>query len=305
MTLIRLFAFLTLGVTSAAWAVPLPKCPSTNLGPSEQGALLQKVLLLGADERELFEEFAETEGFKTSEEKAEFLQEFSGLGILNCGGALGTAQLTGANDVITTVAHSFFGPNCEDWRNVRCTFKPVFINHPPVTVDPRTITASCPRDNNRKDWAVAKLAKPIAGATYFQVPGSDTRFRKGDGVLQVTALNFQNFRQGDRRPTFQKCAVQVANLVGAGDRHDCDTDGFASGSAHLDPDPSKTRPPSGASRYTLKAINVAEGSGQGTPKGTAKPDESKHGFDVAAGRYNVSVPVAGEFRQAILKAIRK
>lgn len=305
-----LYIVLFLSCLSAS-GIPLPKCPTSNLAPHDQAAMLHKVLLLGADDRQTIEEYARDKAGpaaredEVAKEVERLKSEFSGLGILTCGGAISTAQLTGANNVITFAGHTQYGSNCEDYRSKkdRCFFKPVFLDHPPIPLVTKTIKAHCDKPNGRRDWGVAKLQRPIPGARFLKVPEKDIRWRRDTKITQLSGRHFRNFRQGNQSPTIQECSVRGAGSA-AGDFHDCDTDGMSSGSAHIDITPkTEESASSSSSSYTLLAINTGEGLGQGTPTGTPDDQAEAYDYKVEEGRYNTSVPVAGEFRQAILKAI--
>ena len=283
---------------------------SSNIVGRDRSAAIHEAMVLGSDGRMTIEEYAAAhvaDGGDVGAEIQRLKSEFSGVGLLDCGGLSSTAQLTGANDVITFAGPTQFGENCEDYRNRkdRCSFKPVFLDHPAVMVDYRSIQSQCEKGNSRMDWAVARLKRPVKGARYFKVPKEDVRWRRRTEILQISAYHDKNFRNGDRRPTLQRCSIRVANFLTNPDLHDCDTDEGSSGSAQVDPDPDREPSGSGAGSHTIFAVNVREGNGQETAPGTPEALLKDYDFDAVMGRSNASVPVAGAFRQAILKAIRK
>jgi hypothetical protein len=107
-------------------------------------------------------------------------------GLIRCAGAVGTAQLTLRNDVITTAAHVLIGNDGQP--RGACTFQST-AGGAPVTIDPRSISAGSRAPMSEpatRDWAVAKLARPIAGATPYRLaPAGATP----SGVFMVAGGN--------------------------------------------------------------------------------------------------------------------
>lgn len=287
-------------------AFPTPKCPTTNLSPDDQAKMIHRIVQIGDEGRKTIDEMAAQLGFSPSELK----RQLSGLGTLSCGGGMSTAQLSGANDVITFTGHSVYGPGCEFYgkRKNYCIFRPLFVDHPPVYVD--SINAPCPYDADSKaaqsvrpDWAVGKLRTPVKGALPFRLRNADVRHRRVTEILLASAQHYRNFNNGDRQPTVQRCAIRGASAGVEGDKHDCDTDGGASGAAQLDSEFAEDKT-TDKSIFTL--IGIHTGGTGGVPHGTPQRDWKNYEYNAGDKNrlsYNTSTPIAGEFRQAILKAI--
>lgn len=95
---------------------------------------------------------------------------FGATGIVRCGHAIGTAQLTLKNDVITTAAHVLIGNDGRP-RTSTCTFEPTMgpVSHP-VAIDMTSIRAGSRTPLSEpavRDWAVARLTAPIHGAAPY------------------------------------------------------------------------------------------------------------------------------------------
>jgi hypothetical protein len=95
---------------------------------------------------------------------------FGATGIVRCGNAVGTAQLTLKNDVITTAAHVLIG-NDGHPRAPACTFEPTMgLASHAVAIDMRSIRAGSRTPLSEpavRDWAVARLTAPIHGAVPY------------------------------------------------------------------------------------------------------------------------------------------
>lgn len=89
---------------------------------------------------------------------------FGATGIVRCGHAIGTAQLTLKSDVITTAAHVLIGNDGRP-RATTCTFEPTMgPNAHPVAIDMTSIRAGSRTPLSEpavRDWAVARLVVPI------------------------------------------------------------------------------------------------------------------------------------------------
>lgn len=117
---------------------------------------------------------------------------YGATGIVRCGDAIGTAQLTLRADIITTAAHVLIdaggGPRT-------CTFQPV-AGGAPVAIDAQSIKTGSRAPMSEpatKDWAVARLARPVSGATPYGLAQPGT---KPAGVFMVAAGNKRADRMG-------------------------------------------------------------------------------------------------------------
>lgn len=271
---LRLFALLPfLTIAWSVAAIPLAKCPTSNTSIDSQSKLLHKVVLLGADGRESVDEYQNRKNRDLSEkDKVDYQKKFLATGVLTCGGALATAQLSGAGDVITTAAHNFFGDQCQAWMNDgRCFFETAGQR---VELDMASVKASCPYPNQRLDWAVAKLKRPIRGVEPYNIPERDWALMPDTSVTQVSGV--KNFRPNRQ---VQECSVRhVLQGPNYAATHDCDTEPSASGSGQFD------------SNFTLIAVHTG---GRNPSGGEYKLPQSFNGL----------VPVSGQFLSELRRAV--
>src|SRR5687767_12783115 len=92
---------------------------------------------------------------------------YGATGLVRCGGAIGTAQLTLRNDIITTAAHVLIGSDGQP--RASCTFQPAG-GGAAVAIDAASVRAgsrSPLSEPATRDWAVARLTQPIANATPY------------------------------------------------------------------------------------------------------------------------------------------
>ncbi len=110
---------------------------------------------------------------------------FGATGLVRCGNATGTAQLTLRNDVITTAAHVLI-----DSAGLprTCTFQPTG-GGAPVAIDARSIVAGSRMplsESATRDWAVARLVRPVQGATPYGLASAGA---KPGGIFMVAGGN--------------------------------------------------------------------------------------------------------------------
>ena len=113
-------------------------------------------------------------------------------GLVRCGGAVGTGQLTLRNDIITTAAHVLIGIN---GQRASCTFQPAGRGAP-VAIDPVSIKAGSQSPLSEpatRDWAVARLTRPIENATPY---GLAQAGGKPGGVFMYAGGNKRADRMG-------------------------------------------------------------------------------------------------------------
>jgi hypothetical protein len=99
--------------------------------------------------------------------KAKLGTQYGATGLVRCGGAVGTAQLTLRSDVITTAAHVLIGADGQP--RASCTFQSA-AGGTAVAIDPASIKAgsrSPLSEPATRDWAVARLRQPIANAAPY------------------------------------------------------------------------------------------------------------------------------------------
>ena len=107
--------------------------------------------------------------------EGELMARFGASGIVRCGNAVGTAQLTLKTDLITTAAHVLLGNDGQP-RAATCTFEPA-VGGSPIKIDMGSIKAGSRTPLSEpavRDWAIARLAAPIEGATPYNLAPAGT-----------------------------------------------------------------------------------------------------------------------------------
>ncbi len=157
---------------------------------------------------------------------------YAATGEIRCGGVRGIGQVTGSGDVVTSAAHVFFD---ESGRSRAARGECVFIVEGPsgrervaLTPDASLCGSTSPYGAaGRHDWAVARLARPIAGIRAYAIGG---RVAVGD---PITVVAWEGGRE-----TVEKCRVREVVPGEAGGREirtDCTGFDGMSGAAYLTP----------------------------------------------------------------------
>lgn len=171
-------------------AVPLLALAAFVLPASSamQGELYRPYARAVSMERDLRLEpadYARQAGF----EPAGFRSRYGASGLIRCGKAVGTGQITLADNIITTAAHVFFAPGGKP-RSESCTFEPAHTPGAPIAIEMNSIVSGSPRPMEERatlDWAVARLASapeklvPYAVATAPSTPTPVVMFGGGNG----------------------------------------------------------------------------------------------------------------------------
>lgn len=211
-----------LGLLAAVIAAGLPSFPSSaNVidGKDDRGALVQLGPSLGLS-------------------PAEITRIRAVFGNVACFGdkpRIGSAALFVTNGQVLSAAHIFFEGAT---RATKCFFRPQNASAgwvPLVTDEAHARFGSpTPRPGSNSDWAVVRLAAPIAGAVPFPVDRASRA--DGDKLIVVTA-HPQGFDALDpAMPVVQACAVRrvpKSNEATTFYRSDCDASPGSSGGMHL------------------------------------------------------------------------
>jgi hypothetical protein len=149
--------------------------------------------------------------------------------------ALASGALFLADDLVLTAAHTFFENGT---RATKCFFRPQTpgADWMPLLTDAANARfgAVPPKPGSNNDWAIVRLATPVAGATPF--PPAATRPRAGDRLIVLTAHPADMESLDPTMPVVRGCTVKrVPVSSGATDfyRSDCDAVGGDSGGMHL------------------------------------------------------------------------
>lgn len=147
-------------------------------------------LVVGEDERLTEEQYAE----KRKEPLARIQKRFAATGMLVCDKAIGGAQLTGAGDVITTVAHLFRTRSCKPSSKVascRFVISSGTTEQSSALASIEDIGWKCAGKtklhHRGDDWAIVRLSKPVEGVQPYRLPYSDELLIAGDPLVSVSA----------------------------------------------------------------------------------------------------------------------
>lgn len=271
------------GASLGASAAPFMPHPIEGEQPMFADAHVDKVVVFGRNSRRTVEEFA-------SEEKLDPVKlhhEFAASGLIECGAAHGAGQLTLTDDLVTTAAHVFFDEDGAP-RAKSCTFvNEVDGREVRTKIDLSSIVAGSKNPYAVEavhDWAVARLTRPVIGATPYGLAGSESP----NTPVEFVARGHVDWGDG-RKLSMEKCALHDQLTVGEeGTREfsfDCETGDGASGGAVIVGD--KGEPLVGA---------VLVGWRSNKPFHSA-PFSTTH--------YNFAVTIEGAFKKAVVASAAK
>jgi len=253
-------------------------------------------IIIGEEDRKREAAFAEANGLPL-----ELVRKAAEVtGIIDCGGGQATAQVTGAQHVLSTAAHIFMNTDtCERYGpelTNNCSF---FTSHNPskkykIVPDSIRLGGCNPGISGAiDDWAVVRLQSPVENVEPLRLPPPRTNADAEIVMIAAVSSNFEGGALG--LPTLEVCSVRLrypsANVALA---TDCDSGPGTSGSAQLN---YGTRGLAAAlEKKEIGAINVAQ---------TALADGTiVEGNDYDDhGTFNISVPVWGRFRDALIEAV--
>src|SRR5262245_9160105 len=197
-------------------------------------------------------------------------------GLVRCSGAVGTAQLTLRNNIITTAAHVLIGEGGQP--RASCVFQPGG-GGAAIPVDTQSIRAgsrSPMSEPATRDWAVARLVAPVAGAAPYGIGGSGmTRSRVSmiaGGNRRADAMGAENCNARGATATSPEGVREFAI--------DCSAAAGSSGAALT-------------MGHRITGIYIGYRSSDPT---RAQPFSPTH--------YNFAITVDGAFRRALLGAAR-
>lgn len=240
--------------------------------------IVKQVSVIGSDERQTFDQYALNKGVSPSTVE----KTFAATGVLACGDAQVTAQLTESSSVITTSGHFFKVPTegCREMptlKSKKCSFythdgSGWNVEHP---VDVSSLQlGTCVPGQHDGDWAVLKLSKPAKGVKPYTIPGESEALSEPQKVINPVAFS-DNFKVGGTYPrSLTECSIKNAGSLLL---TDCDSGQGASGSANLKQE-----------RGSLKLIAITSYSEYGSE-----------------GWSNYSVPLTGDFYRAVREAAGK
>jgi len=212
-------------------------------------------------------------------ERNEFYGRYGASGLVRCGDAVGSGQITLKDDVITTAAHVFIGQGGK-MRSEACVFEPIGPVHRQVPIDMKSIQAGSMKPMDERatlDWAIARLTVPIGEAVPYRIadvsamPSRISMFGGGNGRAEKIGA--------------EQCALRrVTAMSKEGVREiafDCSAAHGGSGAALLN------------DRNEMVAIYVGYRS---VDKSRAQSFSDLH--------YNFAITVEGPFRDALVRAAK-
>jgi trypsin-like peptidase len=272
---------------SFACAFCLLACLAAEAAPAHPLALLKferspvlPVVVFGPDARLTEQQFAERNHLNAADVK----RRHAASGVIHCGLARGAGQLTLSNDVITTAAHVFYDEHGELRGDSSHCFFSVTLPDGDATaaIDVSSVVAGAKAPYAEPavhDWAVARLLRPIIGATPYALGPS----AKSSQAIEFVARGHSDWGAGSAM-SMQDCQLRdVLSSGSEGTREfafDCDAGVGASGGAVLTP---------GEARL----LGVFVGYRSVAPN-EAMPFSPQH--------YNFGVTLDGAFRQAVESA---
>jgi hypothetical protein len=234
----------------------------------------QRAVTMERDLRTEPETFARKAGITLEE----FRSRHGASGLVRCGKATGSGQLTLASDVITTAGHVFIAPGGK-LRSPTCTFEPTATPGVSIPIDLSSIVtgSSDPmQERATLDWAVARLAvnletaRPYAIGEQPEGPAPVMLYGGGNGQAATTGVE----RCSTRRVT-AKAPEGIRELS-----FDCSAAPGGSGAALLN------------DKNEVVAIFVGFRS---VDASRALPFSDNH--------YNFAITVEGPFRRALLDMV--
>jgi hypothetical protein len=202
-------------------------------------------------------------------------------GVIHCGNARGAGQLTLTDSVITTAAHVLYNEQGQLRGDSAHCFFTAAVGDQEVTtaIDMSSVISGNSNPYAKPavhDWAVARLLRPVRGATPYGLAGAAQPAED----IQFVARGHSDWGDG-RQMSMEKCRLHDALTSGSeGTREfsfDCDAGVGASGGALLN---------AGGGRL----LGVFVGYRSISP-GSAMPFSAQH--------YNFAVTIEGAFRRAV------
>jgi hypothetical protein len=267
--LASVFCLAAAAAALAGPARPFPVAPSL-LSPTTP------VVVFGPEARLTAEDFATRNHLSAEVVK----RRHTASGVIHCGNARGAGQLTMSTSVITTAAHVLFDEQGKPrGDSAHCAFTTTIGGEEVTTpIDVASVIAgnTNPYANPAvHDWAVARLMRPVLGATPY---GLGPSAEAGEGI-EFVARGHSDWGNG-KAMSLEDCRLHDRlSLGGEGTREfsfDCDAGVGASGGALLTPN------------GRLLGVFVGYRS--------VAPDKV---MPFSAQHYNFGVSVDGAFRKAV------
>ena len=270
----RLWLFIAAAASGAAALARTAGDPASAMDHYELARPFVPAVSMDKDRRARPDEFARRAGLAPGRLR----EQLGATGLVRCGAASGTGQLTVRNDVITTAAHVLidqFGRH-----RVGCVFEPVIAGGGPVPIDFESIQTGSKMplsESATRDWAVARLVAPVAGAAPYNIGSIN---ESPTAILMCAGGNREQAAMGT-----EACSTRY--MIGAahdGIREiaiDCNAGPGSSGAALI---------------ADNKAVGIYVGY-RSTDPGKAQAFSKTH--------YNFAITIDGPFRRALLSAAKR
>jgi V8-like Glu-specific endopeptidase len=204
--------------------------------------------------------------------------QMSATGLVRCGSATGTAQLTVRNNVITTAAHVLIDQYGK--HRIGCVFEPTMAGGGPIPIEFSSIKTGSNMpltERATRDWAVARLVAPVKGVTPY---GLGSASAAPSAVIMCAGGNKAHTAMGT-----EHCSTRrVIGAASDGIRElaiDCNAGPGSSGAALV---------------AENKVVGIYVGYRSSDP-GKARAYSDQH--------YNFAITIEGPFRRELLAAAHR
>jgi hypothetical protein len=291
--------FLVFCVTSISDEAFSFQRPSVTFSsPAAQLDLVQKVVVVGEDNREPLEDYARRNKLSKS--------HFAATGLLICedSSSRSTVQVVnserGCSNVVVTTKHQFYNAcQLRPISTCRITFRNS-NSSTPYTIKATTLTPEgCPKDDTdnsaterynkgndtNKDWAILELDRPVQGVEPYGIPIRNSSLADvGTSILTISAGSDGYIINGRRVPYVSACLIRDRAIFPTFPvQTDCRLANGASGAAQL-VDVNE--------RPKVAAVHAG-----GT--NTQQPGTPYHRHTM----FNSSKPLEGDFLEAVYQAL--
>lgn len=235
-----------------------------------------RAVSMAKDLRAAPELFAQQAGL----DPAEFRARYGATGLIRCGQAVGSGQLTLESDIITTAGHVFFAKGGE-LRAKTCAFEPTAQPGRNIAIDMNSIVAGAAdpmTERATRDWAVARLSETLPEAVPYTL-GANVGVPSG--VLMYGGGNGNAATLGAERCSARRFTAQEPDGIREFS-FDCSAAHGGSGAALLNEND--------------QVVGIFVGYRSIDPE-KAMPFSDRH--------YNFGITVDGPFREALMRLAGK
>jgi V8-like Glu-specific endopeptidase len=265
-----LLAFTTRAGLAAIAAISCDR--AVNAAESELLRPFIPAVSMDKDRRLLPEVFAR----QAAQQQPDLRRQLGATGLVRCGAATGTGQLTVRNNVITTAAHVLIDQHGK--RRVGCVFEPTIAGGGSVSIDYASIVTGSKRplaERATRDWAVARLVAPVHGVKPY---GLGTVGSQPTAIMLCAGGNQSHSAMGT-----EQCSTR--RVIGAA------SDGIRELAIDCTAGPGSS---GGALIAGNKVVGIYIGYRSNNPTRAQSFSDS---------HYNFAITVDGPFRRALMSAV--